>query len=227
MTASIRVLAAALLAVSMALPFGAPVRASTSPEAAPPVTSEAILHDPDAPEAGNPKGDLTIVAFFDYNCPFCKKAEPVLDRLLKSDPGIRLVYKDWPILAQSSVYGAQLALAAKYQGRYVQAHGALMALSGRSSDKEMRAALKAAGVDMARLEKDLRKHARSIVALMKRNHAQAEALGLDGTPVFLVGPLLIPAALDDAGFRQAVADARAAQERSASSLTSPQQKTDQ
>jgi protein-disulfide isomerase len=81
-------------------------------------TPGAILNDPAAPVAGNPKGDLTIVVFFDYNCPFCKKAEPNLDRLVKADGKIRLVYKDWPILSEASIRGAQLVLAAKYLDEY-------------------------------------------------------------------------------------------------------------
>ena len=77
---------------------------------------DMILRDPQAPVGGNPKGDLTIVAFLDYNCPFCKKAEPDLLRLVKSDGRIRLVHKDWPILGDASVFGAQLALEAELQG---------------------------------------------------------------------------------------------------------------
>ena len=80
-------------------------------------TRDAILNDPAAPVAGNPKGDLTIVSFFDYNCRFCKKSEPDLERLVKADGNIRLVYKDWPILTEASITGAQLVLAAKYQGK--------------------------------------------------------------------------------------------------------------
>ena len=71
-----------------------------------------ILRDPAAPVGGNPEGDVTIVAFTDYNCPFCKKAEPDLERAVREDGNIRLVYKDWPILTQASVHGARLALAA-------------------------------------------------------------------------------------------------------------------
>ena len=74
------------------------------------VSLDDVLHDPNAPEGGNPKGDLTIVAFTDYNCPFCKKAEPDLERAVREDGNIRLVYKDWPILTQASVHGARLTL---------------------------------------------------------------------------------------------------------------------
>ena len=174
------------------------------------VDPNAILNDPEAPVSGNPKGDLTIVAFLDYNCPFGTKAEPDLTRLVKADGRIRLVHKDWPILGDASVYGAQLALAAKYQGRYDAVHRALMAIPGRKIPKErMLEAVAASGVDMARLEEDRKAHEGEIAALLQRNLDQADALGLQGTPVFLIGQLKVAAALDYDGFRQAVAQARA------------------
>ena len=174
------------------------------------VDPNAILNDPEVPVSGNPKGDLTIVAFLDYNCPFCKKAEPDLTRLVKTDGRIRLVHKDWPILGDASVYGAQLALAAKYQGRYDEVHRALMAIPGRKIPKErMLEAVAASGVDLARLEEDRKAHQAEIAALLQRNLDQADALGLQGTPVFLIGQLKVAAALDYDGFRQAVAQARA------------------
>ncbi|AYO83081.1 DsbA family protein [Methylobacterium brachiatum] len=174
------------------------------------IDPNAILNDPEAPVSGNPNGDLTIVAFLDYNCPFCKKAEPDLLRLVKSDGHIRLVHKDWPILGEASVYGAQLALAAKYQGRYDDVHRALMGIPGRKISKErMLEAVSASGIDMARLEADRTSHQGEIAALLQRNLDQADALGLQGTPVFLIGPLKVAAALDYDGFKQAVAQARA------------------
>lgn len=174
------------------------------------IDPNAILNDPEAPVSGNPKGDLTIVAFLDYNCPFCKKAEPDLTRLVKADGRIRLVHKDWPILGDASVYGAQLALAAKYQGRYDAVHRALMAIPGRRIPKErMREAVAASGVDMARLEEDRTARQAEIAALLQRNLDQADALGLQGTPLFLIGQLKVAAALDYDGFKQAVAQARA------------------
>ncbi|MDV2987821.1 UNVERIFIED_CONTAM: DsbA family protein, partial [Methylobacteriaceae bacterium AG10] len=173
------------------------------------VDPNAILNDPEVPVSGNPKGDLTIVAFLDYNCPFCKKAEPDLIRLVKADGRIRLVHKDWPILGDASVYGAQLALAAKYQGRYDEVHRALMGIPGRKIPKErMLEAVAASGVDVARLEEDRKAHQAEIAALLQRNLDQADALGLQGTPVFLIGQLKVAAALDYDGFRQAVAQAR-------------------
>lgn len=172
------------------------------------VDPEAILHDPDAPTFGNPDGDVTIVAFLDYNCPYCKSSAPDLARVVKEDGRIRLVFKDWPILTEASVYGAQLALAAKYQDRYGTVHDALMAIPGRRIDeKRMLEAVAASGVDLDRLMADLKAHIPEIGALLKRNNAQAESLGLRGTPTYLVGPLLA-STLDYASFKRAIAEAR-------------------
>jgi protein-disulfide isomerase len=174
------------------------------------VTLDAIVNDPAAPVAGNPKGDLTIVTFFDYNCPFCKTSEPDLEKLVKTDGKIRLVYKDWPVLTQASFIGAQLVLAAKYQGKYDVAHRALMGISGRRIPADqMREAIRASGVDMNRLDADLKAHAAEIAALLRRNNIQAEGLGLQGTPAYLIGQYRVTSALNYDSFKKAVADARA------------------
>lgn len=181
------------------------------PASAAEVSLNDLLHDPAAPEGGNPKGDLTIVSFSDYNCPFCKKAEPDLARVVREDGNIRLVYKDWPILSQASVYGARMALAAQYQGSYERAHHALMAISGRAvSQEDMEKALATAGIDMQRLKADLEARKKEITALLARNMDQADALGLQGTPTYLIGPLLA-STLDYDGFREAITEARSRQ----------------
>jgi protein-disulfide isomerase len=196
-----------IIAGSAALPL-APQPAFAQQAA---ITKDQILNDPDAPVGGNQKGDVTIVAFLDYNCPFCKKSAPDLERIVRDDGKIRLVYKDWPILRPTSIDGARLALAARYQGKYEVAHHALMGIPGYGIAKEkMRAALQASGIDMIRLDSDMAAHASDIDALIKRNMAQADALGLQGTPTFLVGPFMA-STLDYQGFKQVVADARAKQ----------------
>lgn len=169
-----------------------------------------VLHDPDAPVAGNAAGDVTIVAFLDYNCPFCRRSTPELDRFIASDPGVKVIYKDWPILAPSSVLEAQVALAAKYQGKYAEAHEALMSIKVRPATKDaVKGAINAAGIDVDRLNKDLAAHDAEIKALLRRNLAEADALRLQGTPVFLVGPFLEARELNFDGFRQLVAEVRA------------------
>src|SRR5690606_26602193 len=124
------------------------------------------------------------------------------------DGKIRLVYKDWPILSESSVVAAQLAIGAKFQGAYEKAHNALMAMTGRQADQDaILKALQDAGVDMKRLQDDLDTHGPKISALLQRNLAQADSLSLTGTPTYLVGPFRT-GTLDYAGFKQVVADAR-------------------
>jgi len=199
--------AAALLAVSASpLAFGG----SPSLAAAGNIDIEAILNDPATPVAGDPAGDVTIVAFMDYNCPLCKRSSPDLERFVNDDGKVRLVYKDWPILTDASVTGARLALAANYQGKYRQAHVAMMSIRGQKvDDASMRAAIKAAGVDMALLDADLKAHDADISALLKRNMSEADSLGLEATPVFLIGPFKVAKALDYDEFKQTVADFRA------------------
>ncbi len=175
------------------------------------VSKEMILNDPAAPVGGDPKGDVTIVAFLDYNCPFYKKSAPDLDRAVKEDGEVRLVYKDWPVIRPTSIDGAKLALAAKYQGKYDGAHHALMAIPGSGVSKEkMRKALQAAGIDMRRLDADMKAKSAEIESIIKRNMAQADALGLTGTPTYLIGPFMT-STLDYKGFKQVIADARAKQ----------------
>jgi len=199
------------LAFTAAAAF-APSLVARALAAAGPIDVEAILNDPEAPVGGNPQGDVTIVAFLDYNCPFCKKAAPALERIVATDGRIRLIYKDWPILSEASVYGARMALAAKYQGKYEQVHAALMAIHGRGvSEARMEAAIRGSGVDMTQLQADLAAHDGEISALLKRNLDEADSLGLVGTPVFLVGPFKIAAALDLDGFKRVVEQTRARQ----------------
>ena len=197
--AALAAAAAALLAIA-----GAPALAAGA------IDVEAILNDPETPVAGNPAGDVTIVAFMDYNCPFCKKSSPDLERFVNDDGKVRLVYKDWPILTDASAAGARLALAAKYQGKYREAHVAMLNIRGQKVDgATMLAAVKSAGIDMAQLDGDLKTHDADISALLKHNLSEADSLGLVGTPVFLIGPFKVDKALDYDEFKQTVADFRA------------------
>lgn len=165
--------------------------------------------DPGAPVGGNPKGDVTIVAFFDYNCVYCKKAAPDLDRAVAADGRVKLVYLDWPILTKASVYGALVALAAKRQGKYEAVYRGFMALSGaRVTEDQMRAALAGTGVDLTRLQADVDTHKASIMAALKRTTALADKLGLQGTPTYVIGSGFA-STLDYAGFESAIAQARA------------------
>lgn len=173
------------------------------------ITHDMIVNDPDAPVAGNPDGDLTIVDFFDYNCPYCKMAAKSLEKIVRTDGNIRLIYRDWPILAETSIVGARLALAAKYQDQYLPVHHALMDIPGYGIAREqMLEAVRKTNVDQARLDADITAHASDILRLIKRNLNIAEAIGLQGTPGFLVGVYKVNQALNYEGFVKVVADAR-------------------
>ena len=192
-------------------PVSAFAQSADRPNPMPEELRKDLERDPTAPVLGNPKGDITLTEFFDYNCPFCKSTVEPLGKVLKSDGDIRLVYKDWPILFPTSPYAARLALAAKHQNRYEEAYTALMGIDGpRVSEDRMREALRAGGFDLAQLEATAEKRKTEISTLLERNNAQAERLGLRGTPAFLIGRYIVASALDEAGFREVVAEARKA-----------------
>lgn len=173
------------------------------------LTREAVLRDADNPVLGNPDGDVTIVEYFDYQCPYCRKVAPVLAQVMRDDPKLRVVLKDWPILGAPSRYAARLVLAARFQGKYQAAHEALIGRAGRLTEAGADEALAAAGVDLARAKADLDANKDRIDALLRRNDLQAQAFGFRGTPAFIVGTFRVPQALTAEQFKQAIADARA------------------
>ena len=170
----------------------------------------AVLHDPDNPVFGNSDGDIAIVEWFDFNCPYCRKLEPELRQVVQDDGKVRLVLKDWPILGPVSVAAARMALACKYQDKYMQAHDALIGVSSRLTEPRIDEILGDAGIDLDRAKHDLVANGKAIDAMLARNNAQAEALGFRGTPSFIVGKFRVPGALTIAQFEQVIADARKA-----------------
>ena len=174
------------------------------------LTESAVLRDPDIPVAGNADGDITIVEYFDYNCPYCRKVEPELRQVVQDDGKVKLVYKDWPVLGPVSVAAARMALATKYQDKYVAAHDALMGSASRLTEPRIRELLSNAGIDVDRAAKDLETNAKAIDAILARNNDQATAFGFKGTPSFIIGKFRVPGALTMAQFDQAIADARKA-----------------
>jgi protein-disulfide isomerase len=168
----------------------------------------AILRNSGTPPAGATNADVTLVEYFDYNCPFCKKLAPGLQGLLKSDARVALVYKDWPILSDVSRYAARLALAAGRQGKYLLAHDTLMAAERLASNGQVDSLLREAGLDMERLKADAKAHGAEIDALLQRNDTEARALGIRGTPGLLVGRHIINGVYDVPGLKQTVAAAR-------------------
>lgn len=167
-----------------------------------------IETDPNSPVGGNPSGDVAVVEFFDYRCGVCKRVHPVVAELIKTDPKIRRVYKEWPILGPSSVYAARAALASRSQGKYLAFHDAMMASRTTLTPQSVLVIAKRVGLDTDRLSRDMKDS--KISAMLDRNFKLAEALRINGTPSFVIGDALVRGARDLDTLRKLVADARGA-----------------
>ena len=174
------------------------------------LTEALVLRDPDIPVAGNADGNISIVEYFDYQCPYCRKVEPELRQVVHEDGKVRLVWKDWPILGPMSVTAARMAQASKYQDKFVEAHDALIAINAKLTEPKIREALAGGGVDIDRLDRDLATNESAISTTLARNNDQATAFEFRGTPAFIVGKFRVPGVLTMAQFTQVIADARKA-----------------
>jgi protein-disulfide isomerase len=166
-----------------------------------------LADDPDLPSAGNPQGDVTIVEFFDYRCPYCKASASAVEQLLANDKNVRMVWRDLPILGEESVYLSHLALAAAEHGRYQEFYGAVFGkLSGHAPRLEIDAVVREAGFDPVSL--DAESHTDKIESIIKRNLDLARTIELRGTPVWVIGDQPIPGAMTPEHLAQLVADQR-------------------
>jgi protein-disulfide isomerase len=157
-----------------------------------------------------PKGyDVTIVEYLDYQCPACRASHEPLKRLLASDGKIRVIFRDWPGFGPASSKAALVAIASKYQGKHDAVHDALMTTALPLTDAKIEAAVKKAGADWARLQKDIATHSEDIEDLLARNDEQAQLLGLDGTPGFIIGSTQSFGGMTLAQFQESIAEARA------------------
>jgi protein-disulfide isomerase len=165
-----------------------------------------IFDDPATPVGGNPEGDVTIVEFFDYRCPYCKQVQPSLQALLEEDRKLRFIYKEMPVLGAASVTAAHAALAARLQGKYEHFHAAMMATKGQITDEAVYQVAGSVGLDVDRLKRDMA--APEIEQALKANLALASALEIRGTPGFIIGDHIVPGAIDLEALKNLVADAR-------------------
>jgi protein-disulfide isomerase len=170
-----------------------------------------MLANPGTEPVGARHADVTIVEYFDYNCPYCKTVVPTLQVLLVQDPKIALIYKDWPVLGPVSAYAAASALAAGWQGKYLVAHDALISGPRLARNEQVDEILQKSGVNMDSLKKDRTSHAKEIAALLARNDAEAHALTLDGTPGLVVGLQILPGIAPLSFLKKLVANARQGQ----------------
>ena len=167
---------------------------------------ETLERDPNAPVLGNPEGDVTVVEFFDYNCPYCRRAKPEIEALLAADPNVRLVYREWPILGEGSVFAARAALAAREQGLYEDFHWAMMGMNGREEESAVLRIAEEIGLYIVQLRRDM--EAQEIDAHIQTSMRLARALGITGTPSFVIGDALVPGVVDVERLQTLVSDAR-------------------
>lgn len=164
-----------------------------------------IYENPMTPVSGS--GDVTIVEFFDYQCGYCKRVFSALAQLMEDDRKIRIVWKEMPILGPASRYASRAAMAAKKQDKYLPFHRALMQLRGRLSQSSVMEVAKSVGLDTARLVKDMENPA--IDEYLDRTLQLANAIGIDGTPAFIIGGKLYPGAVGLEDMQRLIKEARA------------------
>ncbi|HET6159295.1 MAG TPA: DsbA family protein [Dongiaceae bacterium] len=156
--------------------------------------ADEIFRDSASPVGGNAQGDVTLVEFFDYNCPYCRKMAPVLTDAEKADPQLRIVFKEFPILGPASEFAARAALAAQRQMRYEAFHHALMAVKEKVDENNVLTTAASVGLDVERLKTDMQDPA--IQAVIDRNMALAAALRINGTPGFVIGDQILRGATE-------------------------------
>ena len=156
----------------------------------------ALVSAAGSPVAGSIKGNTTLIEFFDYQCVHCREMAPILEKIMKEDPNLRVVYKEFPIFGESSNFAAEAALAAAKQGKYPAFHSALMTADKKLDKAEILALAKKAGLNVKQLQKDMASP--EIAAEIKANMALARAMNISGTPAFIITPTVTPAGKADA-----------------------------
>jgi protein-disulfide isomerase len=179
-----------------------------------------IIADPRTPVVGNPHGDVTVVEFFDYRCPYCRRAHPNIAALIKDDPNVRIVYKDLPVLGPDSTFAAKAALAASLQGGYQRLHDTLLETPGPLTNDVVMTLAEAAGLNRERLMHDM--SSPEVEGVLARNAELANALGIRGTPSYVVDDTLVPGAIEPAGMRKLIENRREAARVGVKSATSVQ-----
>jgi protein-disulfide isomerase len=168
--------------------------------------SEELRYDPGTPVIGNPDGDVVIVEFFDYRCPYCKRVAEPLRQVVKEDGNIRLVMQEYPILSEESVMAAKAALAAFEQGRYEDFHFNLMTGPGELNEDKVFGVAEELGLDLEKLRADM--ESPEIAAKLERANALGQALNVRGTPAFVIGDEIVPGAISIEDMRGKVREAR-------------------
>lgn len=172
--------------------------------------ADLIFNSPRGVVLNNQKGDVNFVEFFDYNCGYCKHAMADMLNLMKSDPKLRVVLKEFPVLGPGSVAAAQVAIAVRMQDpsgkKYLDFHQKLLGSRGQADKARALAAAKEAGLDMARIEKDM--VSPEVKATLEENFKIAEAMGLNGTPSYVIGNQVVVGAIGRDGLAKKISEAR-------------------
>ena len=172
--------------------------------------AETIFNSPRGVVLGNKDGDVTFVEFFDYNCGYCKRAMADMLDLMKTDPKLKVVLKEFPVLSQGSVEAAQVAVAVRMQDpsgkKYLDFHQKLLGGRGAADKVRAMAAAKEAGLDAARIEKDLASP--EVRATIEENFKLAEAMGMNGTPSYVIGKQIVVGAVGVEGLKEKIGVAR-------------------
>ena len=169
--------------------------------------ADDIFRDKQSPVGGNAQGDVTMVEFFDYNCPYCRQVAPIVEQAAADDPQLRIVYKEFPILGPDSLFAAKAALAAERQGKYPEFHKALFGAKTRVTEAVVLKLAAETGLDVPRMKTDMQQP--DIQASIDRNTELAQALKITGTPGFVVGDQIFPGATDLATMKKLIELARA------------------
>lgn len=208
MNRSMLAFATGALALAAAAPAVAERVPAPSPDASLEETRRFFTEDPDAPMIAPVGYDVTIVEYLDYQCPACRASHEPLKQLLSKDKKVRVIFRDWPVFGAASSKAALIAVASKYQGKYLAVHDALLTTPKPLTDAKIQAAVKKAGADWARIQKDIAAHSEEIEDLLARNDEQAQMLGLDGTPGFIIGSTQSFGGMTLAQFEESVRKAR-------------------
>lgn len=173
------------------------------------VARRYFTEDPDAPRHAPPGYDFTIVEYLDYQCPYCRSAHDTLRQLMAKDKKVRIIFRDIPVFGPASEKAARVAIAAKYQNKYLAVHEALLKTPRPLDDRKIEAAVKKAGADWAVLQADLKRRSGDIDDLIERNMIQSEMLGFTGTPGFIIGTTLGFGAIKLPAIEKVIAETRA------------------
>lgn len=146
---------------------------------------KSLERDPNAPVLGNPRGDITLTEFFDYNCPHCKKMVPTVQKLIASDPNLRVVFREWPVFGEGSEFAARAALASLDQGKYWQVHAGLMAMRDRAAEPSVMRVVRKLGLDEGKLRAAMQSD--RVSEHIANSFLLADHMGLMGTPTMIAG----------------------------------------